>query len=78
MAGLIAADHLADDLVVTSICDGEHSRTSLHWSGCAADLRRWNIPDPNSFVDWLREALTDEFDVVLEDDHIHMEFQPKR
>jgi hypothetical protein len=25
----------------------------------------------------LQEALTDEFDVVLEKDHFHIEFQPK-
>ena len=33
---------------------------------------------PSQIVKNLKESLTDEFDVVLESDHIHIEFQPKR
>lgn len=64
------------DLVVTSLLDGEHSRSSLHYTGCAADLR---LPGSRAaeVVAALQHALGDDFDVILESDHIHIEFQPK-
>jgi hypothetical protein len=34
-----------DDCVVTSLNDSVHSRTSLHYAGCAVDLRIRNIPE---------------------------------
>lgn len=67
------------DLTVTSICDGTHSRTSLHYCGCAADLRTRDIaPDHHKpLADEIQAALGSDYDVVLEGDHIHVEFQPK-
>jgi hypothetical protein len=64
------------DLVVTSLTEGNHSRTSLHYAGAAADLRIWNL-DAEQARQELAEALGDDYDVVLETDHIHCEFQPK-
>lgn len=64
------------DLVVTSITDGQHSRTSLHYAGAAADFRIWNL-DAQKARDELQEALGVDYDVALEKDHIHCEFQPK-
>jgi hypothetical protein len=66
-------------LVVTSLNDSKHSHTSLHFAGCAADLRTWGFPDAAVVVDQLREALGNnpDYDVVLEKDHIHLEYQPK-
>lgn len=68
------------DLVITSVTEGKHSRASLHYAGQAFDCRIWGIPELKlqEFVRILQQALTDEFDVVLEKDHIHIEFQPKR
>lgn len=68
------------DLVVTSVCDGKHSVTSLHYSGQAADLRIWNMEDPATVVEEIKDALgrNPDYDVVLESDHIHFEWQPKR
>jgi uncharacterized protein YcbK (DUF882 family) len=67
------------DLTVTSLCDGKHSRTSLHYSGAAADLRIWDIAPEKLvlIVDEMGKALGVDYDVVLESDHIHLEFQPK-
>ena len=68
------------DCVVTSVCDSKHGRGSFHYNGLATDFRTTTI-DPR--YDWanvsgdIRRALTDEYDVVLEADHIHVEFQPK-
>ena len=68
------------EVVVTSVVDGVHSQGSLHYVGYAADLRIWAIEDNelDEFARGLSEELGVEFDVVLETDHIHMEFQPKR
>ena len=68
------------DLVITSVCDGKHSWGSLHFQGAAVDIRTNNVPESKQqFVrDLISEALDEEFDVVLESDHIHVEFQPKK
>ena len=66
-----------EELVCTSVVDGAHSHSSLHYTGCAVDLRIWGI-DVEVAAHELRGALTDEYDVVVEKDHIHVEFQPKR
>lgn len=69
-----------------------HSRTSLHYSGRAVDVRSWAIQDSeigaqSQYVmicehrDSYLESLgipTDTIDVVMESDHIHIEWQPKR
>lgn len=74
------------ELVVTSGNDGQHMHGSLHYKGCAADLRTHNIRDhgfdPDVVVAHLRAALGGDWDVVLEhvgdsNEHIHMEFDPK-
>lgn len=83
LAAMIAVDgaynDLGHDLVITSVRDGQHSRTSLHYVGYAFDCRIHGInPERLSeLVQLIRESLTDEFDVILEKDHIHIEFQPK-
>jgi len=69
------------ECVVTSLLDGTHSRTSLHYTGCAVDLRTRNVPSveqQQKITEALRKALTADYDVVLESDHIHIEYQPKR
>jgi hypothetical protein len=78
--------HLADDvyrrrgfeLVVTSLLDGKHSEGSLHYLGLAADLRTRDIPavERHSMREALEQALGEEWDVVLEADHMHIEFDP--
>ena len=65
--------------VITSVVEGTHSRGSLHYVGYALDVR---IRDRDAdevlmLVKKIRECLTDEYDVILEDTHIHIEFQPK-
>lgn len=64
--------------VITSIVEGTHSRASLHYSGCAADLRRpTEAAKAAELATSAKAALGDDFDVVLEVDHYHVEFQPK-
>ena len=68
------------ECVITSVVDGTHSKTSLHYAGCAADLRTRNIPQHLQIKvrDEIKEALGVDYDVVLEKDHIHFEWQPRR
>jgi len=68
------------DLVVTSVIEGSHSRGSLHYTGQAVDLRLhdWlTVQQHEEVADEIRKCLTDDYDVVLESNHIHIEYQPK-
>lgn len=67
--------------VVTSLTDSHaHRPASLHNRGLAADIRTRHIPADYlpSFVDSVKSILDPlGFDVVLESDHLHMEYDPK-
>jgi cellulose biosynthesis protein BcsQ len=74
------------DLVVTSVLDGKHKTGSKHYEGHAFDIRTWNT-DTNGvqwsmerkelFAKLLRKALGEDYDVIVEDTHIHVEFHKK-
>lgn len=77
---LVIADQvytiLDHDLVVTSVLDGQHMRASIHYTGGAVDFR---LPGDDGVAarNLIAKRLGDDYDVVLEDDHIHVEWQPK-
>lgn len=65
-------------MTITSLTDGRHGIGSLHHTGDAVDLR---LPMPatrEQIVSQLRTALGASYDVILESDHIHVEYDPKR
>ncbi|MCK9282015.1 MAG: hypothetical protein M0P71_15435 [Melioribacteraceae bacterium] len=65
--------------VVTSVTDSKHSNKSLHYSGNAFDLRTRHIKDSkmiDSIVNVIKQRLGKHYDVILETDHIHIEYQP--
>lgn len=71
-------DHYEVACVITSGCDGKHMPTSLHYTGHALDFRTREFP-----VEALQEVrarlkavLGPDYDVVLEKDHFHVEFDP--
>lgn len=67
------------DLVITSASDGVHSAGSRHYTGEALDIRVYTV-DPGKrerLVRALRAVLGLNFDVVLEVDHVHVEFDPE-
>lgn len=65
-------------MTVTSVKDGAHKSGSKHYVGCAADLRVWGLEGRIvTVVDAIKTALGEDFDVVPEGDHIHLEFDPK-
>jgi len=77
------------ELVITSIGDGTHGDHSLHTRDplriLATDYRRWTLrfetggavndraPEAARLI---QHRLRDQFDVVLESDHLHVEFDP--
>ena len=68
--------------VITSGVEGVHKRASAHVTGRALDYRRWEIKieDIQSAVAQIRAALggdEGEYDVILEETHIHVEWDPK-
>ncbi len=63
------------EMVVTSTYEGNHSESSLHYANLAIDIRK-NIMKPLSFKQIKRELGRD-YDVILESDHIHIEYDPK-
>jgi hypothetical protein len=66
------------DAVITSGREGKHSEGSLHYRGCAVDLRTWGMTPSvqREYVEVLSEVLGDDFDVVLELTHVHVEYDP--
>lgn len=77
--GIIAGTS-APTMVVTSLVDGQHKQGSLHYVGRAADIRTHDFTEPEKqrVFQALRLLLDKRgFDVVLESDHIHMEYDPK-
>lgn len=69
----------ADGVVITSARDGTHMQNSLHYQGKAVDLRIWTVPthQHNLLVAAIKDSVGPDFDVVLEKDHIHLEYDPK-
>lgn len=70
------AMHGKTELTITSGAEGKHMTNSLHYKGLAIDIRLPSA-DPAAAVLALRANLGAQFDVVLEVDHIHLEFDPK-
>ena len=67
---------VSETVFVTSVIDGSHMRTSLHYVGAAIDVRL-PLDNPEEMRDRIRNALGFDYDVVLEKGHIHVEWQPK-
>ncbi len=83
LLGIIIAKSIYDkwgkELVITEITGANHSFASLHYSGNAVDIRTNYFTDleKDLVAKDLKEALGENYDVVVEKTHIHIEFQPK-
>ena len=67
------------EMTITSTTDGEHMKGSLHYSGKAVDIRTRDL-DPAMRYDIFIEAkkrLSPDFDLVMEGDHYHLEYDVK-
>jgi len=65
------------ELVVTSTYEGNHSAGSLHYSNDAFDVRGVENNN-NRLVSELKLKLGNDYDVVLEVNHVHIEYDPKK
>jgi len=71
------------EMVITSGNDGRHMKTSKHYTNDAVDLRIWGLEDSGFLkiiANELQIALDNfiqGFQVVIESDHYHVEWDPK-
>lgn len=65
--------------VVTSGCDGQHQKGSKHYTYEALDLRRFHLEadELTPVAEALQRTLGKDFDVVIEGDHFHIEYDKK-
>ena len=68
------------DCVITACVDGVHQAGSLHYCGLAVDLRTrdFHPGDADKAIARIRQCLGADYDVALEKDHVHLEYQPKQ
>ena len=67
---------------ITSATDSEHMEGSLHYVNRAYDIRIRNIIgnvklEARLWAERMQVALGDDYDVLLESDHIHVEYDPQ-
>ena len=67
------------NMIITSMIDGVHNLGSLHPKGFAIDIRTRDIFKPilDRIIQELKENYDDQLDIILESDHLHIEFDPK-
>lgn len=64
---------------ITSARDGLHSDSSHHYAGRAIDLRSRDLDEAtaNRILRELRTDIGPDFDILLESNHYHVEYDPK-
>jgi len=66
-----------EEPVITSTWEGTHVPWSMHYRKRALDFR---LPKdhPRERVEQVRKRLGNNYDVLYENDHVHIEYDPKR
>ena len=64
-----------EELVITSTYEGTHSEGSLHYANLAVDIQRGK--ERMFAYNEIKRWLGIDYDIVLESDHIHIEYDPK-
>ncbi len=74
----VVAAEMGGGATITSTCFGEHKVGSKHYEGYAVDFRIRHIPKQRrpALAEAVSEALGDDYDVVLELTHLHVEWDP--
>ena len=67
------------EFVITCAKEGTHRKGSKHFVGQAIDVRTRDMALHNrkAFATSIAKAVGPEFDVVLEGNHLHIEFDPE-
>lgn len=76
---MAVSEVLGDKAVITSGIDGKHMLGSKHFVGHALDFRTRDL-SPASLdlvAKAIKERLSVDFDVILEENHLHVEWDPK-
>jgi len=66
-------------IVITCGIEGLHSENSKHPKGDAVDIRIWHYTKKQTkqLVETIKKEIDKNYDIVLEKDHIHLEYDPK-
>lgn len=67
------------DTIITSGNDSTHMTGSLHYTDNALDFRIFHVPNDKhaTLIMRIKQQLGKDYDAILEDDHIHVEYDPK-
>lgn len=68
------------EITITSARDGSHMKNSHHYVGLAIDIRSRDMSNVTDSAKWIDKFLNingKSFDIVIENDHIHIEFDKK-
>jgi hypothetical protein len=73
-------DRTTIDLVITSGNDGNHMEGSKHYEGLAFDIRSRELSaiQKTTFIEFLRNRHDNCYDIILESDHIHIEYDENK
>ena len=65
-------------MTITSGNDGVHKNNSLHYKNEAIDIRTRDMDVNDKILTqlWIKKWLGFDYDVILESDHIHIEYDP--
>lgn len=66
-----------EEMVVTSTYEGNHGAGSLHYADEAFDTRK-SLAFYQRIKMEIKKRLGNDYDVVIEQDHIHIEYDPKK
>lgn len=71
-------ESMGKPLVITSCTDGKHMKGSKHYSGNAIDIRIRHLTQKeiDSLIRRFKLWYDKDYDIVLEKDHIHVEYDP--
>lgn len=64
-------------MTITSGNDGVHMENSKHYRNEAIDIRRRDMINAMKTAKIIKYVLGNNYDVILESDHIHIEYDPK-
>lgn len=65
------------EVTITSGRDGKHMQGSKHYLGLAIDIRTRDMKNQERVLNSVKKILGSLYDVILESDHMHIEFDPK-
>ena len=73
------AKEIQTNIIITSMNDGKHREGSFHYINLAVDIRIWNLPSfrtAENLTNLIR-GLHENYDVILEKNHIHVEWDDR-